>query len=192
MQACDGEGLCAAERADGLDPVFWQGRTGDGPDPEPAPEGAPARVVTIDDLARFLPADVELHAEPDGWAVVGVPANFWTRVQPVVVDGELLGEAAAVRFTPRLYRWDYGDGTSRTSATGGSSWADAGLEELAATPTSHVYRAEADVRAAVTVYWSAEYRFAGGPWIAVAGAVAGEAPTVELLVVRERTVLTVQ
>jgi hypothetical protein len=40
------------------------------------------------------------------------------------------------------------------------------------------------------VVWSAEYRFAGGPWTAVAGAVSGATPPQRVLVVVERTALT--
>lgn len=152
--------------------------------------GAPDRVVTIEDVARFLPAAIALHAEPDGWAVVGVPANFWTYVRPVTVAGELLGEEAAVRFTPQLYRWDYGDGVARTTRSGGASWSGLDQDELTSTPTSHIYRAKAKNDASVTVIWSAEYRFAGGDWIPVVGAVSNASPQTRMLVVKERTVLT--
>lgn len=144
----------------------------------------------IGDVARFLPALATLHAEPDGWAVVGVPANFWVDVEAVTVAGELLGEAAEVRFTPQAYRFDYGDGTTRATATPGASWADLGQDELTKTATSHVYRERADREATVTVVYSAEYRFAGGPWIGVAGAVSGTTPPQRVLVVVERTALT--
>ena len=42
----------------------------------------------------------------------------------------------------------------------------------------------------MTVVYSAEYRFAGGPWIAVTGAVSGTTPPQRVLVVVERTALT--
>ncbi len=159
---------------------------------EPPEEGkdVPAQVVTIADLARFLPAVAALHGEPDGWAVVGVPANFWVDVEAVTVAGELLGEAAEVRFTPQAYRFDYGDGTTRATTTPGASWADLGQEELTKTQTSHIYEARADREATVTVVYSAEYRFAGGAWIGVAGAVSGTTPPQRVLVVVERTALT--
>ena len=131
-----------------------------------------------------------LHSEPDGWAVVGVPANFWTYVRPVTVDGSLLGEQAAVRFTPQLYRWDYGDGGSRTTRSGGASWSGLGQQELSATATSHLYLTKAAEDASVTVFWFAEYRFAGSDWTPVTGAVSNSSPPTRMLVVKERTVLT--
>jgi hypothetical protein len=160
------------------------------PPADPAPGAEPAPVVTISDLARFLPVTAALHAEPDGWAVVGVPANFWADAAAATVPGELLDQPARVRFTPQAYRFDYGDGSSRTAATAGSSWAALGQEELTKTPTSHVYRARGSVRAQVTVVYSAQYRFAGGPWIGVVGAVIGTTPPQRVLVVVERTALT--
>jgi hypothetical protein len=42
----------------------------------------------------------------------------------------------------------------------------------------------------VTVVYSAQYRVAGGPWVAVVGAVAGTTPPQRVLVVVERTALT--
>lgn len=184
-EVCFGNGVCGIRDSVVLNPRIPALLPADpGPDAEPAP------VVTISDLARFLPASAALHVEPDGWAVVGVPANFTADASAVTVAGELLGQTAEVRFTPQAYRFDYGDGSSRTSATAGSSWAALGQEELTETPTSHVYRSRGAVRAQVTVVYSAQYRVAGGPWIGVAGAVSGTTPPQRVLVVVERTALT--
>jgi len=152
----------------------------------------PRRLVLPADLAAGaeLVATAGLHAEPDGWAVVGVPANFWVDVAPVTVSGPLLGGTAEVRFTPRAYRFDYGDGSVGTSGSPGASWAALGQDELTATSTGHIYRARGAVEAAVTVVYSAEYRFGGGAWIGVAGAVSGTTPPQRELVVVERTALT--
>lgn len=151
---------------------------------------APARTVTITDVARFLPAQGALHLEPAGWAVVGVPANFWVDVSGVTVSADLLGQTADVRFTPVAYRFDHGDGTSDTTDDPGDSWAALGQEELTATPTSHVFSARGDLRASVAVVYSAAYRFAGGEWMPVDGAVSASTPPQRELVVAERTALT--
>ena len=182
---CFGDGVCGVRGSVVLNP-----RIPAQPPAAPAAGAAPAPVVTISDLARFLPASATLHAAPDGWAVVGVPADFWADASAATVSGELLGQAAEVRFTPQAYRFDYGDGSSRTTATAGASWSALGQEELTETPTSHVYRARGAVRAELTVIYSAQYRFAGGPWIAVAGAVSRTTPPQRVLVVVERTALT--
>jgi hypothetical protein len=184
-ELCVGDGHCDVRTGGALNPLLRPGTPG------AAPAGsAPVAAIAITDLARFLPANAALHAEPDGWAVVGVPANVWVEVRAVTVDGSLLGDTAQVRFTPRAYRFDYGDGTIRTAGTPGASWAALGQAELTETPTSHVYGTRGDRRTSVTVVYSAEYRFAGGPWVAVTGAVSGTTPQQRVLVVVERTALT--
>jgi hypothetical protein len=184
-ELCVGDGHCDVRTGGALNPLLPPGTPG-----AAAAAGTAPAVITITDLARFLPANATLHAEPSGWAVVGVPANFWVDVTAVTVDGSLLGDTAQVRFTPRAYRFAYGDGATRTAGTAGASWATLGQAELTATLTSHVYRARGDRRASVTVVYSAEYRFAGGPWVAVAGAVSGTTPQQRVLVVVEKTALT--
>lgn len=181
---CYGAGQCATRISGTVNPLIPEG------DPVDPVAGDAADVVTLADVARFLPATTGLRAEPDGWAVVGVPANLWIEVAPATVPGELLGRPAQVRFTPLAYRFDYGDGAVRATATPGGSWAALGQDELTATPTSHVYTDRAERHAAVTVVYSAEYRFADGPWTAVAGAVSGSTPPQRVLVVVERTALT--
>ena len=183
-EACYGDGQCGTRDPGTLNPLIITEEA------EPADPGEPGRTVTIEDVARFLPARGVLHGEPSGWAVVGVPANFWVEVEPMTVTGELLGDVAQVRFTPTLYTFDYGDGTTRTSAEPGSSWRDLGQDELSATPTGHVFRERGDRPVKVTIAYTAEYRVDGGAWIGVAGAVSAAAPVVDTLVVAERTVLT--
>jgi hypothetical protein len=156
----------------------------------PATGGVGAQVVTAADVARFLPALGSLHSEPNGWAVVGVPANFWADVRPVSVAGTLLGGPAQVRFTPQVYRWIYGDGSERATATPGATWATLGQQELTATATSHDYAARGSRQARVEVLYSAEYQVGAGPWLPVVGAVTGTTPSASILVVTERTVLT--
>lgn len=158
--------------------------------PARAATRTPARVVTAQDVAHFLAAVGTVHAEPDGWAVVGVPANYWIDVQPFTVDGTLLDEAAQVRFTPTAYRWDYGDGSGRTTTTGGASWSALGQAELTATPTSHAFASTGTRTVRVTVAFAAEYRLGVGVWSAVNGEVTASAPPVPVRVVVERTLLT--
>jgi hypothetical protein len=146
--------------------------------------------VTARDVAHFLAAAGIVHAEPDGWAVVGVPANYWIDVEPFTVDGTLLEEAAQVRFTPVAYLWDYGDGGGRTTTTGGSSWDALGQAELTATSTSHVFVTTGSRTVRVTVAFEAQYRLGAGPWSLVAGEVTAAAPPVPVRVVVERTLLT--
>jgi hypothetical protein len=129
----------------------------------------PFQVITMADLESFRPTAPRFTAEPNGWAIVGMPANFLADAAQQVVPGELLGEPAEVRFTPVAYTWSYGDGGSRTTAEPGASWEALGLEELTPTPTSHIYLERGTVSAALTVSYGAEYRFLGPDWIPVSG-----------------------
>src|SRR3954470_12415440 len=136
----------------------------------------PWQPITIADLESFRPAPPGITAEPGGWAVVGLPANFVAGSQQEVVPGMLLGAPAEVRFTPVAYTWDYGDGTRRTTAEAGGTWDALGLAELAPTPTSHAYAARGRVSTSLTVTYAAEYRFLGPAWIPVTGTLDVSAP----------------
>ena len=109
--------------------------------------------------------------EPDGWVVVGLPANIYAIVDPQVVPGVLLGAPADVRFTPVGYRWDYGDGSSAVLGTKGGTWAALGLREFDATETSHIYEAAGSYTIRLSIVYRAEYRISGGPFIPIAGTI---------------------
>lgn len=131
----------------------------------------PPTVVSINDLASFAPAVGGNHMEPNGWIVVGLDTNFYSDAGPRVVEGSLLGQPAAVRFTPVAWRWTYGDRTSKSSTSPGASWASLNLREFDPTPTSHVFAAPGSYAIDLTVEYSAEYQFAGTGWVAIAGTV---------------------
>jgi hypothetical protein len=133
---------------------------------------APPTVVTLNDIASFTPAAGGNHMEPTRWIVVGLDTNFYSDATPRVVDGTLLGLPAAVRFTPVEWRWSYGDGSSRNSATPGSSWKAQNLPEFEPTATSHVFADTGSYTIDLTVEYSAEYQFAGSGWVAIAGRVS--------------------
>jgi hypothetical protein len=155
----------------------------------------PNLVVSMSDIASFKPAAAAQGMEPGGWMVVGLPTNFYASAVTHVVSGSLLGFPADVRFTPVAYRWDYGDGESRSSGTGGATWTAQRLPEFSETATSHTYRSRGAHTITFAVVYTAEYRFAGLSWRGIRGtlaiptqpltAVAGDARTV--LVERECT-----
>jgi len=131
----------------------------------------PPRVVTLNDIANFAPAVEGNHMEPNGWIVVGLDTNFYSDAGPRVVEGSLLGQPAAVRFTPVAWRWAYGDGASKSSTSPGASWASLNLREFDPTPTSHVFAAPGSYAIDLTVEYSAEYQFAGTGWVGIAGTI---------------------
>jgi len=146
------------------------------------------QVVTLADLVNFRPHAAIDRMEPNGWMVVGLDTNFYAESSAHVLDGQLLGRPASVRFTPRAYHWNYGDGSTATRSTKGGSWAALRVAEFDPTPTSHVFRAQGTYTITLSVDVGAEYRFNGGGWNSIAGtlpvaanplvATAGDAKTV--------------
>ncbi len=151
---------------------------GDGqPKPGDAVESDPGTpAITLSDVAHFRPEPPQQRMQPDGWMVVGLPANIYARTSPHVVSGSLLGAPAEVRFTPYSWHWTYGDGRTARHSTPGSTWQSLGLAEFDATPTSHVYRASGTYVIDLDVSYSVAYRFAGGPWTPLAGTIVLPAP----------------
>jgi len=144
----------------------------------------PDLIVRVSDLVSIPAAAPTQGMEPNGWIVVGVPINFFATASAHARSGPLLGAAAEVRFTPVGFRWDYGDGASRASETGGASWAALNLPEFSETSTSHVYAQPGTVSIGLVVSYAAEYRFAGGDWRAVQGLVL--VPTTPITAVADR------
>lgn len=126
--------------------------------------------VTLSDLARFRPDPGVDHMQPNRWMIVGLDTNFFARATQHVKSGTLLDRPASVRFTPVRYRWTYGDGTGRTTATPGATWEALGLHEFDATPTSHIYRSPGTYVIDLTIGYAPEYRYADATeWIPVSG-----------------------
>lgn len=152
-------------------------------------EDEPVVVVTLSDIARFRPAPGIQRMEPDGWVVVGLPANIYSLVDTQIVPGELLGRSADVRFTPVGWRWDYGDGTTAALSTKGATWAAQGLREFDATPTSHIYRQAGSYTIRLSIVYRAEYRIAGGPFTPIVGTITLPANELHITASGAKTVL---
>ncbi|TFD75906.1 hypothetical protein E3T54_11635 [Cryobacterium sp. Sr8] len=149
----------------------------------------PSLVVSMSDLVNFRPVVPTQGMEPNGWTVIGLPTNFFAAASAHTRSGLLLGFPAEVRFTPAGYRWAYGDGATGGSATGGASWADLHLPEFSETATSHTYLDAGDFVIALTVDYSAQYRFAGQPWRGIGGTLAVPANPITARAGTARTVL---
>lgn len=145
--------------------------------------------VTVADIAHFSPPGAVVEAQPGGWSLAGVPANFVAHAAAVTMAGDLLGENAEVRFTPVSYLWDYGDGTRRTVTSPGRTWEAWGQDELTTTPTSHVYDRRGMRHGTLQVVYSAAFRYLGEDWHAVEGTVMGGAVGFTTVVVAEKTSL---
>lgn len=130
------------------------------------------RAVTLRDIAHFRPTPGTDNMEPNGWMVVGLPTNFYAITRVQVHNGTLLGQPAAVRFTPRTYRWNYGDGATASKSTAGATWRAQGVREFDPTQTSHIFTAKRSYTITLTIDFGAEYRYDGGAWTRIAGTVA--------------------
>lgn len=157
--------------------------------PDPTAPGPPV-VVTLRDIASFVPAKPGNEMEPGGWAVEDLPANFVAAASVQVVSGTLLGQPADVRFTPVGYRWRHSDGGVLESGAPGATWATLGQREFTTTGTSHVYADSGEYTVALEVVLRAEYRFAGSGWRSIAGTLAVAGDPQRVLVGDFDTVLT--
>lgn len=191
-QSSDDDGMTANEIdqyfADQRAEAERQGRTWREPFSSIGPPDAPVAPITLDDIATFRPVIGGSGMEPNGWIVTGLDTNFFSSAGTHVVTGVLLDAPAAVRFTPRSWLFDYGDGSSARTATGGASWAVLGVREFDPTATSHVYASPGTFTIDIAVQFGAEYSLDGQGWTAISGtlsvpaarftATAGDAKTV--------------
>lgn len=145
--------------------------------------------VTLADLASFRPAEPTLTGEPSGFGVVGMPANVVAEASEQRIPGTVLGWDVTVRFTPRAFVFDYGDGSRSRSSTGGATWASLGQPQFTPTSTSHVYRSRGTYPVSVTVEYAASVDFGNGAWRTVPGVVTATASDYEVRVVEVRTAL---
>lgn len=144
--------------------------------------------VTIADLASFRPATPTLTGQPAGFGVVGMPTNFTAAASEQQLTGTILGWRVVVNFTPAGYIFDYGDGTSQQTATGGATWEQLGQAQFTPTATSHVYRARGTYSTSVTAQYEASVNFGTG-WRPVAGYVTSATSGYSVQVVEVRTAL---
>ncbi|WP_259338475.1 hypothetical protein [Clavibacter phaseoli] len=156
---------------------------------DPAPAVPAAAAVTLADVAQFVPRDASIRSQPNGWAIVGAPVNLFTDSTAEVVDGQLLGRPAQVRFVPVSFAWDHGDGTSSTAVGPGASWRELGQRDFTATDTSHVYSSIGDRQVTLTISYSPSYRFDGGGWQQISGTLPVQVGPLTIRVLQGSTVL---
>jgi len=150
---------------------------------------SPNTIVTTTDLENFPTHATPTRMEPNGWAITGLAANFWTDATTQIGEGLLLGQPAQVRFTPIGYHWNYGDGTTTTSTTGGASWDNLGLTEFSPTTTSHTYTTTGKYTVTLTIDYHADYSFGDQGWRPVQGTVTTPSTPLTITAANETTVL---
>ena len=156
------------------------------------PEDAVPGTPTLSDIASFTPQVGTAHMQPNGWGVVGIHTNFYATGDAHVVTGTLLGQPASVRFTPIAWHWDYGDGTAASVASPGGTWAQLGIREFAATPGSHLYPVKGGYTVGLTIEYTAEYQYAGQPWLPIPGTLLLNANDLTITTWNVKTVLVAE
>lgn len=121
-----------------------------------------------------------LHMQPDrGWVLVNMPTIVYSDDAMRTFETDLLGYRFDVEARPTSYRWDFGDGTTRTTSAPGRRYP--------AKDVAHVYRQAGDRRISLTVTWSGRYRVEGvGAWRDVQGTASTTATTPTFEVVERR------
>lgn len=119
-----------------------------------------------------LPIDggsVAFEEELLGFGYINRHTNVFAEVEQQTFEQNMLGIDVELRAVPVDYHFDYGDGTTRTTADPGqaASGSDAALTDLE-TPTSHVYQETGLYAVEVTTTFTGEYRIAGGSWTPIA------------------------
>ena len=145
--------------------------------------------VTAADLVSFRPAHPSLTGEPAGFGIVGAPTNVVAAASEQHLTGTLLGWDVTVRFAPAGYVFDYGDGSTARSTTGGTSWAALGQAQFTPTATSHAYRERGTYPIGVTVQYAASVDFGSGSWRPVTGYVTASSGGYDVQVLEARTAL---
>jgi hypothetical protein len=145
--------------------------------------------VRVTDLQNFPAYPASTTMEPNGWAIVGLAANFWAGASAQISTGLLLGQPAQVMFTPLSYHWNYGDGTTATSTTSGASWDTLGLTEFSPTDTSHRYTTTGTHTVTLTINYRADYSFGDQDWRPVDGTVTVPSTPFTVVTAHESTVL---
>ncbi|MDZ8172556.1 hypothetical protein [Microbacterium xanthum] len=144
--------------------------------------------VTAEDLVSFRPVGPSIGNEPAGFAVVGLPTNVYASASEQTMTGELLGHDVAVRFVPVAFEFDYGDGTTSTSASGGAPWRTSGAPQFSPTETGHTYRQRGVHTVTATVVFDATVDWGHG-WRPVTGSVRAHSGAHVVEVLEARTAL---
>lgn len=145
--------------------------------------------VTVTDLTRAQPNSARIHMEPDGWALLNSPTNFWVETGAPRVQTTLFNTPVTVEFIPSRVHWDYGDGTTTTTETLGASWSNLNQQPHTATQTSHTYTTGGTYTVHATIHYRAIVHV-NGTSINVSGTIQQTATTAPIATYRFSTVLT--
>ena len=120
------------------------------------------RLSLSDQLAQLIPVKDIFH-QPSTTGLVQVPVNFWTTTPPTFKTSVvMLGVPITVYLSP-TYLWNFGDGTSFSTASRGGPYPDQSI--------SHIYKRAGSYQASLTISWSGTWRAAGATSAVSGGAI---------------------
>ncbi len=137
-------------------------------------KGGPAgsRVLSAAQVRRLPIPAAAVSIQPDpatSSTLINIPTKLYTARRSPVLTTSILGQPVRVRASPTSYRWDYGDGSSRTTADTGGPYPDLS--------TGHTYARPGRYRISLTTTYTGEYSVAGGPWQPIDGTATVTSPT---------------
>lgn len=139
---------------------------------------------SISDVADLITVAPRIHADNGGRGIRNAHTNFYSDADVIVENTTLNGRQAMLRATPIEHRWDYGDGTQRTTAVAGSSQSKFNVE----TPTSHIYEDTGAYDVRLATVFIGEYSLDGGQtWILLEGTITRESDPAQADIFRSVT-----
>lgn len=149
-----------------------------------SPADANSESFSISDVADLITAAPRIHADNGGRGIRHAHTNFYSDADVIVENTTLNGRQAMLRATPIEYRWDYGDGTQRTTAVAGSSQSEFNVQ----TPTSHIYEDTGAYDVRLATVFIGEYSLDGGQtWVLLEGTITRESDPAQADIFRSVT-----
>ena len=122
-------------------------------------------------------------SQPADKTLVNFDTIFHAQAEPFSASVTLLGQRVDLRIRPSSYQWEFGDGTTMSSETGGAPYPSKQIVHRYA-------KAHTTVEHRVVITWSATYRVNGGPEQPVPGTVTRVGPTTALRISEATPVLS--
>ena len=142
---------------------------------------------------RLVPRPAVGIAPPGGASLVNIETLLWVDTAPARTLGTvtLLGHRVALRVQVVRVAWDFGDGTTATTASVQRRYdpADPCSTVLCARYWGHVYTRPGPVTVSARVTWSGQFQVDGGEWAPITGTVTGPAASQDLTIREARGVL---
>ena len=120
--------------------------------------------------------------QPARRTLVNLDTIFSAPQAPLTRTVTLLGQRVTLRIRPTRWVWEYGDGHSATTTTGGAAYPNKTI--------AYRYQRAAKVQPRVSITWAATYRINGGASQPVAGTVSTTGPSASLRVLEAVPVLS--